>query len=90
MLKIIVPATDYWDESKEEFVKKGKDVVLQLEHSLVSISKWESKYHRPFLKDDDKTDEETMDYVKFMTLTQNVDDEVYARLTKQNVAAISA
>ena len=82
MLEITLPALEYWDEKKEEFVTAKKELTLQFEHSLVSLSKWESKYCKPFLGKADKTDTEILDYIKFMTLTQNVKDEVYDRLLR--------
>ena len=60
MLEIIVPAIEYWDEKNELFVPKTKEQTLRLEHSLVSLSKWESKWHRPFLSTKDKTNEEIL------------------------------
>lgn len=76
MLRITIPATELWDENKEEFINI-KEQTLQLEHSLVSLSKWESKWHKPFLSKDIKTEEENIDYIKCMTITQNVDPKVY-------------
>ncbi len=87
MLQIRIPEFEGWDEAKEIFVNK-KAQVLNLEHSLVSISKWEAKWHKPFLSKIEKTQEETIDYIKFMTLTQNVDPDVYNRLTNENVLQI--
>lgn len=84
MLQIVIPATEYWDESKNEFIYT-KEQTLQLEHSLVSISKWESKWCTPFYAKREKTSEETIDYIKCMTITQNVKDEVYNRLTRTNI-----
>lgn len=87
MLRITIPDKELWDEIKEEFVyKKGQ--TIQLEHSLVSLSKWESKYCRPFLVKQDKTYDETVDYIKFMTITQNVAPEVYKNLTDKNIEDI--
>jgi hypothetical protein len=83
MLQIVIPATEQWDERREEFVYT-KQCVLQLEHSLVSLQKWESKWHKPFLSNKEKTVEELMDYIKFMTITQNVDPRVYSCLTEDN------
>ena len=88
MLKIIVPAAEYFDEINEEFIYK-KEQPLQLEHSLVSLSKWESKWNKAFLGKQEKTEEEILDYVRCMTLTQNVDPEVYSRLSAENYAAIN-
>lgn len=76
MLRVTIPATELWDEVKEEFINV-KEQTLQLEHSLVSLSKWESKWHKPFISKDTKTEEETIDYIKCMTITQNVDPKVY-------------
>ena len=83
MLQITIPSTELWDEHKEEFVYV-KEKTLQLEHSLVSLSKWESKWNKSFLSSSDKTNEEIIDYIRCMTITQNVDPEVYTRL-KNNV-----
>ena len=79
MLEIIIPATEQWDEKNQEFIT-SKEQILRLEHSLVSLSKWESKWCKPFLSKENKTMEETIDYIKCMTLTQNVDPYVYLSL----------
>ena len=76
MLRITIPAIELWDENKEEFINT-KEQTLQLEHSLVSLSKWESKWNTPFLSKDTKTEEEELDYIKCMTITQNVDPNIY-------------
>lgn len=90
MLQITVPISpEMWDEKNEEFIEP-KTASLQLEHSLVSISKWESKWHKPFLSKEPKTVEETIDYIKCMTLTQNVKSEVYDHLSKENIEEINA
>ena len=81
MLRITIPSTEFWDEVKQEFVYT-KAQTLQLEHSLVSLSKWESRWNKPFLTKQEKTLEETIDYVKCMTLTQNVNPEVYLNTFK--------
>lgn len=88
MLQIVVPAVEYWDEANEEFIYKDTQT-LQLEHSLVSISKWESKWQKPFLAKSEKTNEEILDYIRCMTITKNVDPEVYTRLSNENVDAIN-
>ena len=90
MLQITVPISpEGWDEERQEFVDPQVKT-LQLEHSLVSISKWESKWHKAFLSKKDKTEEEIFDYIKCMTLTQNVDPSVYDHLTIDNVNQIKA
>ena len=88
MLRITIPAVELWDERKQEFIIT-KEQTLQLEHSLVSISKWESKWCKPFLSKQEKTFEETLDYIKCMTITQNVDPEVYNYLTNKNIEEIN-
>ena len=88
MLRITIPAVEQWDEQKLEFITT-KEQTLQLEHSLVSLSKWESKWHKSFLNTKEKTDEEAIDYIKCMTLTQNVNPDVYNYLTRDNIDQIN-
>lgn len=88
MLRITIPAGELWDEKNEVFIS-SKEQTLQLEHSLVSLSKWESKWHKPFLSTEEKTVEETIDYIRCMTITQNVNPEVYNFLTAENVEQIN-
>jgi hypothetical protein len=88
MLRITIPAVEQWDEIKQEFVFT-KEQTLSLEHSLVSLSKWESKWCKAFLTKDEKSFEETLDYIKFMTLTQNVNPEVYNYLANGNINEIN-
>lgn len=76
MLKVTIPSAELYNPETSEF-SYTKEQTLTLEHSLVSISKWESKWHKPFLDDKNKTEEQIRDYVKCMTLTQGVDPEVY-------------
>lgn len=87
MLQIEIPPHEMWDEAREQFLYfDGK--ALQLEHSLVSISKWESKWEKPFLSKNEKTTDEISDYVRCMTLTQNVAPEVFNYLTSDNFRQI--
>lgn len=88
MLKILVPKLELFDESKGEF-HEVKEQELQLEHSLVSLSKWESKWKKPFLTKGNKTTEETLDYIRCMTLTQNVDPKTYLALNSKIVDEVS-
>lgn len=88
MLKITIPSREWFDERTQEF-GRTKECNLQLEHSLVSLSKWESKWHKPFLTSDEKTFEETLDYIKCMTITQNVEPSVYNFLTAENIKEIN-
>lgn len=76
MLHVIIPKREYYNEATNtfEYVPKTE---LTLEHSLVSVSKWEAKYHKPFLESGPKNREEEIGYIKCMTITQNVSDEVF-------------
>lgn len=87
MLSIVIPASEKFNEATNEFVYT-KETTLQLEHSLLSIAKWESKWHKPFLKDDSKSQEELIDYIRCMTLTQNVDQNVYLNITSKNLKEV--
>lgn len=89
MLQIDIPLTpELWDDTAQEFILPEIQTI-QLEHSLVSLSKWESKWCKPFLSSQEKTDEETLDYIKCMTLTPNVYPDVYNCLTAENVEQIN-
>ena len=88
MLKVTIPQQELWDEGQEKFIKV-KSTTLQLEHSLVSLSKWESKWHKPFLGNGDKSVEETVDYIRCMTLTQNVNPLVYSLIDQKTMERIS-
>jgi hypothetical protein len=87
MLTITIPATEYYDEKTSSF-DSTKERTISLEHSLISISKWEAKWHKPFLTNNNKTSEEIVDYIKCMTITQNVDPLVYRVLTADNFKQI--
>ena len=81
MLSITLPDIELFDESTNSFTYvKGQTITL--EHSLVSISKWESTWKEPFLSDKPKTKEQTLDYIKCMTITQNVNPLLYKHLSK--------
>lgn len=91
MLELVIPDQEnVWNSQTKEFTNY-KGATIRLEHSLISISKWEAKYHRAFLKPDtEMTMEELLDYIKCMTMTQNVPDEVYEHLTEENFEAIKS
>lgn len=91
MLTIKIPPVDEaWDERTEQFVPGFRGTTLKLEHSLVSVSKWEAKYKKPFLEQKNRTKEELMYYIKCMTITQNVDNNAYYYLTEANYRDILA
>lgn len=89
MLSITVPGVEMFDEVGQSFTTHG-DVVLELEHSLVSLSKWEQKFQKPFLGKEAKSTEEIISYIKSMVLTPNVPEEVFDKLTQDNITAINA
>lgn len=89
MLEITVEPLEFYDEIREEFINT-KRTVLRLEHSLVSISKWETIYKKPFLTKDEKTIDEFLDYIKCMTITQNVDPNVYYALTEDQLLQVNS
>lgn len=88
MLQLEIPDQEWFDSKKCEFVTI-KGAKLQLEHSLVSVSKWEAKYKKPFLETTSLQGEELLDYVRFMTITQNVKPEVYLGLNRKHLELIT-
>lgn len=74
MLQIVIPEREFFDQEKQEF-RYLKAQRLTLEHSLISISKWESKWKKPFLDKADKTPEESADYIRCMTIGKEADPE---------------
>lgn len=87
MLYLVIPPIEKYDSLHNLFFWT-KEVRLTLEHSLVSIAKWESKWRKPFFKSDSKTKSELLDYIRCMTITQNVDPKVYNDLTEKDLNAI--
>lgn len=87
MLKINLILSEQFDNENQEFITDS--VELELEHSLVSLSKWESIWEKPFLKDDDRSDEETLSYIEQMVLTPNPPPDFVQRLTQADISAIS-
>ena len=88
VLTIVVPGGEAFNEAESQFITvKGRE--LQLEHSLVSISKWESKWKKSFIATTNKTDAEIKDYVRCMTISQNVDPNIYKMLTRKNIEVIN-
>ena len=88
MLEITIPGIELYDENTNEFIYYS-DEKIQLEHSLVSISKWEANWCKPFLNGRDKSPDEILDYIKCMTITEGVTDDLYSRLTQENFTAIN-
>lgn len=88
MLTITIPSQELFNDETQEFVSI-KGCTLQLEHSLVSLSKWESKWNKPFLSREKKSIAETLDYIRCMTITQNINPEIYNFLTDKNIDDIN-
>jgi hypothetical protein len=90
VLTIIVALEgEMFDEESQEFIPR-ETTTLELEHSLVSLSKWESKHEKPFLGKEEKTTEETIDYIRCMTVTPNVSENVFSQLSEENILEINA
>lgn len=87
MLTVVVPGIELFNEKTQEF-EFSEDFVLQLEHSLVSLSKWEEKHELPFLGPREKTTEQVMDYIRCMTITPDVPPDLYKRLSAENLTEI--
>jgi hypothetical protein len=88
MLTISVPSTELYDESTERFLE-SKETVLKLEHSLISVSKWEAKWKKPFLTNEQKSKDETMDYIACMTISLNIDHSAYLGITSEVLEKIN-
>lgn len=88
MLTITIPAVDDFDEASNEFISSS-ETTIELEHSLVSLSKWESIWEKPFLGPEPKTNEETLGYVEAMTLTPNIPPEVFRGLSRENLEQVN-
>lgn len=89
MLTIIIEGTELYDEDTESFETVG-DVVLELEHSLATVSKWESKYKKPFLGKNEKTAEELLGYVECMIQTALPSEDTLINMTKKNYMDINS
>ena len=90
MPKIIhVPEQEFFNNETQTFLNL-KETTFKIEHSLVAIAKWESKWHVAFLDDKvEKTDEMIIDYIKCMTISQNVDPEIYNHLPQETIKEIN-
>lgn len=88
MLEIHVVGTELYDENKNQFYLIP-DQTIELEHSLLSISKWESKWKKPFLEEKNMTPEESADYIRCMTVNENVDPMAYYLISREDFERIN-
>lgn len=88
MLYITVAAMEYFDEVNEQFINV-KEQRLALEHSLVSMSKWEAIWNKPLLGSEDRTHAEAISYIQCMTITQNVDPLLYSGLSTEQLQEVA-
>ncbi len=89
MFELKISAKEGWDASKNEFIQT-KGTIICLEHSLVSLSKWEARFRKPYLSTEEKTREEILYYIKCMTITQNVDSKIYELLSEFDLQQINS
>lgn len=89
MLTLVIPGTEFFDERTSEFITTDATTIT-LEHSLLSLTRWESKWNKPFLGSSDKTLEECRDYIRCMTMEDNVDPLVYRCITREMFERVNA
>lgn len=87
MLKVTIPTKDYYDDRSNEFVMTSA-VELELEHSLASLSKWESKWEIPYFSDEAKSDEQVLDYIRCMVTNTEVDISVIMRMENEDLIRV--
>ena len=87
MLVLDIPERELFDESTDRFIKT-KAQTLKLEHSLISISKWESRWLKPFLTKEKKTQEELLDYIKCMNTNPVQDTDIVQYLSANELNKI--
>lgn len=85
---IFIPKQDLWDDARGEFIPIREDTTLTLEHSLVSLSKWESRWHKPFLSPEEKTKEEMYDYFRCMILNEKFDNNIVYAFTAADIKKV--
>lgn len=89
MLKLIVPGREWFNDELQEFVIQSKPCELILEHSLLSLSKWEAKWKKPFLEEKPpRTDAEFLDYIRCMTINQGIESMTYYNLSQEHITMI--
>lgn len=89
MLTVTIDGAEYWDETNQEFVYP-ESIELQLEHSLVSLSKWETEFEKPFLGKEPRTDDEAIGYIHAMLISPDLPREELWKLSQENIQEIDA
>jgi hypothetical protein len=89
VLTIVLPERELFDEERDEFIKL-ESVELKLEHSLVSLSKWESIHEKPFLDKKDKTDAEVLSYIRCMIIAPEVSENITDRFSPEDFSQIDS
>ena len=87
MIQVTIPGGEIFDSETNEFIN-FKTTTLSLEHSLLSISKWEAKHKKPFLKKADRSAEEILDYIACMSITQNVDPRIFRKIPANEIRRV--
>ena len=90
MISVRIPKGQSFDARHNVFYTMDKDRTIQLEHSLISLQKWESRWHKPFLSTKEKTIEETIDYIRCMCVTSNVPDDAFYCIPEAEMNRITA
>lgn len=85
---IIIPGDQLWDPVNNRFLKKS-DVRIVVEHSLLSVSKWEQKWKVNFIGNKDLTTEQFLDYIRCMCITPNIDPEIFQKLPMSTIEEIT-
>lgn len=81
MLQLVIGQGEYFDQKEQRFITQ-KPTTVRLEHSLRSVAKWESKWKKAFLSNKDKTQEESVDYVRCMEVTGQIDPKIFDYMTQ--------
>jgi hypothetical protein len=89
MLTLTIGGTEVFNEEDQTF-SVVDSTVLQLEHSLLSLSKWESKTLKPFLSTDKKTPRELELYVEAMIITSDFEPDIVRRFSQKDLDAVNA
>lgn len=89
MLDILIPKQELFDNRSGKFINIDKKIELQLEHSLISLSKWESKWKKPYLTEETKTYLESIDYIRSMTISKGINPDYYFALTAKDLDIIN-